>query len=370
MTVTFVKHSPTAAATLPRVPSSSSVQPPTLCAESAGQASTLAHPALAGRQRPLQRSASAPALAVPGAAELQVDQARDDALTQRFGSSQPARGKVKTDAQGQVIRRCPIQKQEMEPAYGDYRRVRVNPTRVFVAEHAAPDGRGRLFIRRQADLDARDRSDGGGAAALNAAAAADPAPAGGLAAQLRLDDLRAHKVRYKWDIAPNGSLVIGEVLVGAPPEVAQALAAQDQAKAANPEKAKEKQKEKVKDTAEKEEKAGKPDKVAKKKPEDALDPRAFMQGHVTLVGGSLVASPWQSTAGFPHARISGLLYARADGSLCINNDSGRFSEYEDRRPEHLEQVAALFGRAGVPVAVAWVEKKPIALARPTGNARR
>ncbi len=89
------------------------------------------------------------------------------------------------------------------------------------------------------------------------------------------------------------------------------------------------------------------------------DPRQFMLGHVTLVGGALIAEPWQATRGLPQAHISGTLYARPDGTLCIDNDSGRFSEYEDRVLAHLKSVADMFARLGLPVAVDWMPKAPI-----------
>ncbi|SDO74114.1 hypothetical protein SAMN04489708_10375 [Paracidovorax cattleyae] len=273
---------------------------------------------------------------------------REAALAARFGSCQPARGKTKTGADGQVGHRSPIQKQELEPAQQGYRRVRVNPTRVLIAEHQGP-GSSTFFIRRQADLEAVQRFDGPVDAAGRGA--------GPLQDLLRLDDLRAHRVQYKWDISANGSLVIGEVLVGAPEGVREHVAAGLRKKAEDTARmpaAKEKKKKDPKKDA-----AG----------DAGPDPRQFMLGHVTLVGGALVAEPWQATRGLPQAHISGTLYARPDGTLCIDNDSGRFSEYEDRVPGHLQSVADMFARLGLPVAVDWTPKTPIPLARPAPHAR-
>ncbi|AMP40455.1 XopV/AopV family type III secretion system effector [Ralstonia solanacearum] len=68
-------------------------------------------------------------------------------------------------------------------------------------------------------------------------------------------------------------------------------------------------------------------------------------GHPTLVGGRRI----------PEARISGMLYADEAGRLTIDNDSGRFSEYNDRSKAQLEEVAALFKDNGLAVAVSWVD---------------
>ncbi|CBJ36020.1 XopV/AopV family type III secretion system effector [Ralstonia solanacearum] len=68
-------------------------------------------------------------------------------------------------------------------------------------------------------------------------------------------------------------------------------------------------------------------------------------GHPTLVGGRRI----------PEARISGMLYADEAGRLIIDNDSGRFSEYNDRSKAQLEEVAALFKDNGLAVAVNWVD---------------
>jgi len=76
-------------------------------------------------------------------------------------------------------------------------------------------------------------------------------------------------------------------------------------------------------------------------------------GHPTLVGGMKI----------PEARISGMLYANSDGKLAINNDSGRFSEYEDRKPAHLTSVAEIFKNHNLPVETEWMQVKTIPLAR-------
>ncbi|WP_053842974.1 XopV/AopV family type III secretion system effector [Paracidovorax avenae] len=295
---------------------------------------------------PLRRSLSSPHLTPLSARDREAGIRREAALAARFGSCQPARGKAKTGADGQVSYRSPIQKQELEPAQHGYRRVRINPTRVLIAEHQGPET-STFFIRHQADLEAVRRVD----RPVDAAGMG----AGPLQGLLRLDDLRAHRVQYKWDISANGSLVIGEVLVGAPEEVRERVAAGLRKKAEDASRAPAAMKEK-KQKKEKKEK----DAAGDAEP----DPRQFMLGHVTLVGGALVAEPWQATRGLPQAHISGMLYARPDGTLCIDNDSGRFSEYEDRVPAHLQSVADMFARLGLPVAVDWKPKAPIPLARP------
>ncbi len=295
---------------------------------------------------PLRRSLSSPHLTPLSERDRKAGIRREAALAARFGSCQPARGKAKTGADGQVSYRSPIQEQELEPARHGYRRVRINPTRVLIAEHQGPET-STFFIRRQADLEAVRRVD--------RPADASRTGVGPLQDLLRLDDLRTHRVQYKWDISANGSLVIGEVLVGAPEEVREQVAAGLRKKAEDASRAPAAMKEKK----QKEEKKEKKDAAG----DAAPDPRQFMLGHVTLVGGSLVAEPWQATRGLPQAHISGMLYARPDGTLCIDNDSGRFSEYEDRVPAHLQSVADMFSRLGLPVAVDWRPKAPIPLAR-------
>ena len=72
-------------------------------------------------------------------------------------------------------------------------------------------------------------------------------------------------------------------------------------------------------------------------------------GHPTLVGGMKL----------PRGRISGMMFADADGHLVINNDSGRFSRYDDRKPEHLDSVAKLLARNGLEVKTEWVAVEPV-----------
>ncbi len=69
-------------------------------------------------------------------------------------------------------------------------------------------------------------------------------------------------------------------------------------------------------------------------------------GHPTLVGGRPI----------PEARISGMLYADETGRLIINNDSGRFSEYDDRDKSQLHEVALFLKQhGGLDVAVQWID---------------
>ncbi len=129
-------------------------------------------------------------------------------------------------------------------------------------------------------------------------------PVRGLSEYLQIDKLKKQEVMYKWDISKNGTLVIGEVLVN------------------------------MKSTG-------------------ADERKKVKLGHTTLVGGREI----------PEARISGMLFAEGD-NLMINNDSGRFSEYEDRKPGHLDAVERLFEKNGLPVQTRWVQKEPIPLAAP------
>ncbi|WP_231669803.1 XopV/AopV family type III secretion system effector [Ralstonia solanacearum] len=78
-------------------------------------------------------------------------------------------------------------------------------------------------------------------------------------------------------------------------------------------------------------------------------------GHPTLVGGA---------RRIPEARISGTLYADKAGNLIIDNDSGRFSEYEDRSKEQLDEVAALFRKNKLPVQANWVDMQNKSKPRP------
>ncbi len=135
-------------------------------------------------------------------------------------------------------------------------------------------------------------------------------------------------MEYKWNIAGNGSLVIGE---GHPGVVLDEPMTSKQAR-------------------------------KKKQP--------YAQGHVTLVGGQpWDKTPWQENRMLPEARLGGTLYYNPDGELCIDNDSGRFSEYADRTSQHLENVAKLFQYYGLPVTPQWKAKKQIPLQRlPAGAA--
>ncbi|ABM33649.1 hypothetical protein L0947_03575 [Paracidovorax citrulli] len=338
---------------LSAVRSSSSSAPTALLRSADAEGRLAAQGRSAPAAAPLLRSLSSPHLSPLAERDREAGMRREAALAARFGSCQPARGKAKTGADGQVSHRSPIQKQELEPAQHGYRRVRVNPTRVLIAEHQGPET-STFFIRRQADLEAVRRVDRPAEAARTGA--------GPLQDLLRLDDLRAQRIQYKWDISANGSLVIGEVLVGAPESVREQVAAGLRKKAEDASRPPAAMKEKK----QKKEKKEKKEKDATRNADP--DPRQFMLGHVTLVGGALIAEPWQATRGLPQAHISGTLYARPDGTLCIDNDSGRFSEYEDRVLAHLKSVADMFARLGLPVAVDWMPKAPIPLARPAPRA--
>lgn len=81
----------------------------------------------------------------------------------------------------------------------------------------------------------------------------------------------------------------------------------------------------------------------------------YQLGHPTLVGGA---------RRIPEARISGTLYADKAGNLIIDNDSGRFSEYEDRSKEQLDEVAALFRKNKLPVQANWVDMQNKTKPRP------
>ncbi|WP_197338501.1 XopV/AopV family type III secretion system effector [Ralstonia solanacearum] len=108
--------------------------------------------------------------------------------------------------------------------------------------------------------------------------------------------------KYKWDISANGTLIIGNIHVPKP------------------------------------------------------DGKGMYQlGHPTLVGGA---------RRIPEARISGMLYADKAGKLIIDNDSGRFSEYEDRSKEQLDEVAELFRKNKLPVEANWVDMQNKTKPRP------
>ncbi|MBZ2803951.1 type III secretion system effector protein [Xanthomonas perforans] len=241
-----------------------------------------------------------------------------------FGSTQPARGKLLKDG----THRTPIQAQEITEAP---EHVKINPTRLFVSTGPALKTLHRLDPAKLSnDLglseDAIDRIRS--TPTFRGQTATDVPPSTPLAQRLRLDDLRDKKVEYKWNIASNGSLVIGE---GHPGVVLdEPMTSKDARK--------------------------------KKQP--------YAQGHVTLVGGQpWNKTPWQENRRIPEARISGTLYYNTDGELCIDNDSGRFSEYADRTSDHLENVAKLFQHYGLPVKPEWKAKKQIPLQRvPAGAA--
>ncbi|OOW68945.1 type III secretion system effector protein [Xanthomonas axonopodis pv. martyniicola] len=238
-----------------------------------------------------------------------------------FGSTQPARGKQLEDG----IHRTPIQTQEIETPAGGHAHVKINPTRLFVSTAPALEMQRRLApAKLSKDLglseDAIDRIRS--TPTFHEQTETGTPSVAPLARRLRLDDLRDKKVEYKWNIASNGSLVIGE---GHPGVVLdEPMTSKDARK--------------------------------KKQP--------YAQGHVTLVGGQpWNKTPWQENRLIPEARLSGTLYYNTGGELCIDNDSGRFSEYADRTPQHLENVAKLFQQYGLPVTPQWKAKKQIPLQR-------
>ncbi|PPV05911.1 type III secretion system effector protein [Xanthomonas bromi] len=244
-----------------------------------------------------------------------ADSGHLDAL---FGSTQPARGKHVEGG----IHRTPIQTQEIETLTDGHTRVKINPTRLFVSTAPAlelPRRHDPAKLSKDLGLseDAIDRIRS--TPTFHEQTASGAPPAAPLAQRLRLGDLRDKKVEYKWNIASNGSLVIGEAHPGV---------ALDEPMT---------------------------NKSARKKKQP------YTQGHVTLVGGQPWKTPWQENRLMPQARLSGTLYYNPDSKLCIDNDSGRFSEYADRMPKHLENVANLFQSYGLPVTPEWKEKKQIPL---------
>lgn len=281
------------------------------------------HPQLGGHaQLPgltrLRRSASAKARSPAFVA----DTSHLDVL---FGSTQPARGKQLESG----VHRTPIQAQEIEMRADGHARVKINQTRLFVSTAPAlgiarRHETGKLSENLRLSEDAIDRIRS--TPTFQEQTATDLPPTAPLAQRLRLDDLRDKKVEYKWNIASNGSLVIGE---GHPGVVL------DEPMTSKP--------------------------ARKKK-------QPYAQGHVTLVGGQPWKSPWQDNRLVPQSRLSGTLYYNSDGELCIDNDSGRFSEYIDRTPKHLENVATLFRRYGVPVTPEWKDKTQIPLQNPLAGA--
>ncbi|QDI05728.1 XopV/AopV family type III secretion system effector [Xanthomonas cerealis] len=250
-----------------------------------------------------------------------------------FGSCQPARGKV-METEGGLVKRTPIQKQEVEKLGKGLGRVRINPSRVVVAT-AKPLRK----LGRAATAPAASRTT---AKALQLSEAElhqiasqpptlvtqeqiekmqPPTPGAQLAQCLNLDALSKRSLEYKWNISRNGSLIVGETHPNHP--LTGDMTDKEVRKAAQP----------------------------------------FAQGHVTLVGGQQWNTPWESNRFLPESRICGRLYYDENDRLCIDNDSGRFSEYADRTRSHLANVAALFQELGLHVETQWVQKKPIELAR-------
>ncbi|MFE8646535.1 XopV/AopV family type III secretion system effector [Sphingomonas sp. NCPPB 2930] len=257
-------------------------------------------------------------------AELPTPAPRLDML---FGSAQPARGKI-LDTEHGVVHRTPIQKQEIEDLGQGQARVKINPTRLFVSTAPALEGAhsadastlAARFDMRHDEIDTIRRTPTFHAQNDMDAAHTAQRP---LAQRLRLDDLRDKKVEYKWNIAKNGSLVIGEVHPGVALDEPMTT------------------------------------KQARKKKQP------FAQGHVTLIGGQPWQQPWQSNRLVPEARICGTLYYDDRGELSIDNDSGRFSEYADRTPQHLAQVAEIFRQYGLPVKEDWLTKPRVPLQNPS-----
>nr|WP_244171176.1 XopV/AopV family type III secretion system effector [Xanthomonas populi] len=273
----------------------------------------------------LRRSKSAAA----SVAAFPTDSARLDAL---FGSAQPARGKLLETEQG-IVHRTPIQKQEIDGLADGGPRVKINQTRLFVSTAPALGTEGRSdasALAAQFNLRSDQIHSIKSTPTFHAQTEKDPAATSkaSLTQRLRLDDLRKKNVEYKWNIAKNGSLVIGvvhpDVTLDEPMTTKQAR--------------------------------------KKKQP--------FAQGHVTLVGGQPWQEPWQSNRQIPEARICGTLYYDAHGELCIDNDSGRFSEYADRTPEHLAQVADIFKQYGLEVTPKWLKKEPVALQNQPGAVQK
>ncbi|UKR54237.1 hypothetical protein K4A87_16895 [Xanthomonas fragariae] len=263
----------------------------------------------------LRRTNSAQAMAP----EFSIDTKRFDTL---FGSSQPARGKLLKTDDG-IVHRTPIQQQEIENLGNGQARVKINPTRLFVStapalKDAHSSDAAALAAKYNISKEEVERIMS--TPIFHAQTETDPAASKvPLSQRLRLDDLRNKRVEYKWNITKNFSLVIGETHPGVPLDEPMTT------------------------------------KSARKKKQP------FAQGHVTLVGGQTWKEPWQSNRQIPESRICGTLYYNKDGKLCINNDSGRFSEYEDRILEHLEMVASIFAKYGLEVKVEWIKKEPVAL---------
>ncbi len=97
------------------------------------------------------------------------------------------------------------------------------------------------------------------------------------------------------------------------------------------------------------------------KDNDYPEGRKLGLGHPTLVGGLKE----------PEARMGGELRLRTLGKddlesvFDLNNDSGRYGEYEDRTPKMLRNVANHISKAfGIPVKEEWKDKSKVALKNP------
>nr|WP_284567165.1 XopV/AopV family type III secretion system effector [Xanthomonas translucens] len=274
----------------------------------------------------LRRTRSLPAMALG----TPLPAARLDTL---FGSCQPARGKV-LEKDGALVKRTPIQAQEVEELGEGMGRVKINPSRVVIATAKPLRKLGRAATApstSRAAAKALELSE----AELHQIASQPPTlltqeqiekmqpatPGAQLAQCLNLEALRKRQVEYKWNISRNGSLIVGETHPNHPLT------------------------------------GDMKDKAVRKAEQ------LYAQGHVTLVGGQPWNTPWERNRFLPESRICGRLYYDEKDRLCIDNDSGRFSEYADRTPSHLANVAALFQELGLHVETEWVQKKPIELVK-------
>jgi hypothetical protein len=79
------------------------------------------------------------------------------------------------------------------------------------------------------------------------------------------------------------------------------------------------------------------------------DGRPERLGHPTLVDGK-------------PARIGGEIKPQSDGTIDINNSSGRYSGHADRGPQQLDNAAKLFEESGMPVKPVY--KTPYGLQPP------
>ena len=238
------------------------------------------------------------------------DHVQNTMLSDLYGSTQPARSKsILQD--GLPTQRSPVQKQEIERT-DDGLHVKINPTRLFVS--TAMMRSSRADPRKQQHLAVSIRSQ----EEYLSAAPLDTAP---LTQRINLQRLKEKKIVYKWNISTNGMLIIGESHPGVTFKEHQT-------------------------------------------PQERKKLQPFALGHVTLVGGQKWNEPWEKTKILPMSRISGTLFCDENGDFCIDNDSGRFSEYEDKRPSHLYNVAAIFSHHGLPVKTRWLEKKKLACVQP------